>query len=165
MAIEDEGALGMMVAFNRLGATNVSHNVGLVSGIFRSEWDFKGLISTDMMNNAYYFNPESATMATITMMADFAANDNHLNQGDGGVDKTWSYLSPEAIKNDNTLVEQARTNLKYQLFAFANSALMNVSTTRVTPWWEGTIVAVIIVFGVLGAASVAMIVYNGLKGE
>ncbi len=165
MAIEDEGALGMMVAFNRLGATNVSHNVGLISGIFRSEWDFKGLISTDMMNNAYYFNPESATMATITMMADFAAKDNHLNQGEGGVDKTWTYLSPEAIKNDNTLVEQARTNLKYQLFAFANSALMNVSTTRVTPWWEGTIVAVIIVFSILGAATLAMTVYNGLKGE
>ncbi len=165
MAIEDEGALGMMVAFNRLGATNVSHNVGLLKGIFRSEWDFKGIISTDMMNNAYYFNPESATMATVTMMADFAANDNHLNLGTDGKDKTWTYLSPEAIKNDNTLVEQARQNLKYQLFAFANSALVNVKTVRVTPWWEGTIVAVIIIFGVLGVACLGMIVFNGLKGE
>ncbi len=167
MSIEDEGALGMMVAFNRLGATNVSHNVGLIKGIFRSEWNFNGLISTDMMNNAYYFNPESATMATITMMADFAANDNHLNQAkdNSGTDKTWGYLSPEAIKNDNALVEQARQNLKYQLFAFANSALMNVTTVRVTPWWEATIVTCIVVFSVLSLAGGVMVVLNGLKGE
>lgn len=165
MSIEDEGALGMMVAFNRLGATNVSHNVGLIKGIFRDEWAFKGLISTDMMNNAYYFNPESATMATITMMADFAADNSHLNLGTNGKDATWAYLSPEAIKNDNALVEQARQNLKYQLFAFANSAIVNVTTTRVTPWWEGTIVSVIIVFSVLGLAGAVLTVLNGLKGE
>lgn len=165
MAIEDEGALGMMVAFNRLGACNVSHNVGLIKGIFRNEWNFNGLISTDMMNNKYYFNPESATMATVTMMADFAANDNHLNQGTGKVDKTWGYLSEDAIKNDNALVEQARQNLKYQLYAFANSALMNVTTTRVTPWWEATLVAVIITFSIIAAAGICLIVLTGLKGE
>lgn len=165
MAVEDEGALGMMLAFNRLGATNVSHNVGLVKGIFREEWDFKGLISTDMMSNSYYFNPESCTMATVTMMADFHANDNHLNQGNGGVDSTWAYLSPNAIKNDNALVEQARQNLKYQLFAFSQSAIMNVTTTRVTPAWEAALVSMIVIFSVLGTAGTVMVVLNGLKGE
>lgn len=165
MAIEDEGALGMMLAFNRLGATNVSGNRGLVYGIFREEWDFKGLISTDMMNNAYYFDGPSCIMATVTMMADFAANDASITQGAGGVDKTWGFISPESIKNDNALVEQARQNLKYQLYAFSQSALVNVSTTRIIPAWEGTLITMIIVFGILSTAGVALTVLNGLKGE
>ncbi|MCR4698918.1 MAG: glycoside hydrolase family 3 C-terminal domain-containing protein [Bacilli bacterium] len=165
MGIEDAGALGMMVAFNRLGATNVSCNQGLLVGIFRNEWNFLGLISTDMVNNMMYFDPVSSVMATVTMMADFAQNDASVSQGDGGVDKSWAFVSPTTIKQDNTLVEQARQDLKYQLFAFANSALVNVSTTRVIPAWEGSIIALIIVFGVLSAAGVVMIALNGLKGE
>ena len=165
MGIEDAGALGMMVAFNRLGATNVSCNQGLLVGIFRNEWNFLGLISTDMVNNMMYFDPVSSVMATVTMMADFAQNDASVSQGDGGVDKSWAFVSPTTIKQDNTLVEQARQDLKYQLFAFANSALVNVSTTRVIPAWEGSIIALIILFGVLSAAGVVMIALNGLKGE
>jgi beta-glucosidase len=30
----------------------------------------------------------------------------------------------------------ARQNMKYQLYAFSQSAVMNVKTTIVTPWWE-----------------------------
>ena len=165
MAIEDAHALGMMVAFNRLGATNVSGNQGLLVGIFRNEWNFLGIISTDMVNNNYYFDPVSSVMATVTMMADFAQNDASITQGQGGVDKSWPFVNPTTIRNDNTLVEQARQNLKYQLFAFANSALVNVTTTRVIPAWEGTIIALTVVFGVLSLGGVVMIALNGLKGE
>lgn len=165
MAIEDAEGLGMMLAFNRLGATNVSGNRGLVVGIFRNEWGFKGLISTDMMNNANYFDAPSCIMASVTMIADFAANDASITQGNGGVDKTWAFITPNSIKKDNALVEQARENLKYQLFAFSQSALINVTTTRIIPVWEGTIITLIVVFAVLSLAGAVMIVFNGLKGE
>jgi len=135
-AVEDAGSLGLMVAFNRLGATNASHDVSFLKGIIRTEWNFNGLISTDFMSNAYYFNPESCTMATITQMADFAGNNSTLSGGTNGVDATWSYLSDKAIQNDNALVEASRQCMKYQLYAFANSAVLNISTTRVTPSWE-----------------------------
>ena len=70
-----------------------------------------------------------------------------------------------SIKKDNALVEQARENLKYQLFAFSQSALINVTTTRIIPVWEGTIITLIVVFAVLSLAGAVMIVFNGLKGE
>lgn len=155
-AIEDQGALGLMVAFNRIGATNASADTGLQMKLLRGEWAFKGLSSTDMMNNAWYFNAESCVMAGITQMADFGGEDNHLTLGTGGVDKVWTYLSPDAIKNDMTLVTQARQNMKYQLYAFSNSALLNISTTRVTPSWETALKAAKIVFIVLSVALLAL---------
>ena len=135
-ALEDAGGLAVMVAFNRIGATNASHHVGMLKTIIRDEWGYTGVISTDMMNNSYYFTPESMIMATVTQVADFGGNDNHINLGDGGVDATWSYISEDSVKNDATLVNQARENLKYQLYTFANSAVMNVSTVRVDTWWD-----------------------------
>lgn len=152
-SIAEGGALGYMCAFNRMGATNVSHYAELHRDLIRGEWGFKGLITTDMMNNAYYFNPESCAMATITMMADFAGNNSHLNMGADGKDATWTYLSPEAIENDQTLVDASRDAMKYQLYAFANTAIKNISTVRVTPFWETALIALIAVTFTLAAAS------------
>ena len=78
-------------------------------------------------------------MAGITQVADFAQNDNHITEGEGGVDKTWAYISVDAVKNDGALVRQARENLKYQLYTFANSAVLNVSTRKVATWYDNAI--------------------------
>lgn len=170
-AVEDAGALGMMVAFNRLGATNASHNVGMLQNIIRQEWGFNGLISTDMMNNKYYFNAESCIMASVTMIADFAQNDGYIN-ADGNKtagDKDWSYITIEEASKDQALVDQARQNLKYQLYAFANSALLNITTTRVTPWWEaalnGLLIGSSIVTGLCAVAYLGVTVLNAVKKE
>ena len=137
--LEDAHGLAVMIAFNRIGATAAAHHVGMIQKVMRDEWKYTGLISTDMMNNSYYFNPESMVMAGITQVADFATEDNHINQGENGVDKTWPYISVESVKNDATLVNQARENLKYQLYTFANSAVMNVSTEKVATWWDNAL--------------------------
>ena len=137
--LEDAHGLAIMIAFNRIGATGAAHHVGMIQKIMRGEWAYTGLISTDMMNNMYYFNPESMIMAGITQVADFATNDNHISMGDGGVDATWGYLSVNAVKGDAELVNQARQNLKYQLYTFANSAVLNVSTERVQTWWDAAL--------------------------
>ena len=150
-ALEDADALAVMIAFNRVGATPAASHVGMIQTILRDEWGYTGLISTDMMNNMYYFNPESMIMAGITQVADFAANDNHINLGSGGVDATWPHISVDSVKNDSALVEQARQNLKYQLYTFANSAVMNVSTEKVATWYDNAISAVRICSGLLTA--------------
>ena len=147
--LEDGGGLAVMVAFNRIGATNASHYVPMLKNIIREEWGFTGVISTDMMNNSYYFTPESMIMATVTQVADFGGDDNHINQGDGGVDKTWAYISEDSVKNDAVLVDQARENLKYQLYTFANSAIMNISTEKVAVWWDVALNAITIVSAIL----------------
>lgn len=135
-ALSDAFGMGVMIAFNRIGATNASHHVGMIQKIVRGEWGFKGLISTDMMNNSLYFNAESMVMAGITQVADFAADNSHINLGEGGVDAVWPHISLETVSKDSNLVEQARENLKYQLYIFANSAILNISTQRVNTWWD-----------------------------
>ena len=135
-ALNDAFGMGVMIAFNRIGATNASHHVGMIQKIVRGEWGFKGLISTDMMNNYLYFNAESMVMAGITQVADFAADNSHINLGEGGVDAVWPHISLETVSKDSNLVEQARENLKYQLYIFANSAILNISTQRVNTWWD-----------------------------
>ena len=135
-ALSDAFGMGVMIAFNRIGATNASHHVGMIQKIVRGEWGFKGLISTDMMNNYLYFNAESMVMAGITQVADFAAGNSHINLGEGGVDAVWPHISLETVSKDSNLVEQARENLKYQLYIFANSAILNISTQRVNTWWD-----------------------------
>ncbi len=154
-SMEDAKGLAVMIAFNRLGPTNASAYTPLITDILRKEWAFTGVISTDMMNNMYYFTPEGAVMAGITQMADFATNDNHINLGEGGVDGTWGYLSVDAVKNDSALVEKARENLKYQLYTFANSAIMNVSTEKVNVWWD-------IVLNSIKVASTVLLIIGGL---
>jgi len=154
--LEDAKGLAVMIAFNRLGPTNASAYTPLITNILRDEWAYTGVISTDMMNNMYYFTPEGAVMAGVTQIADFATNDNHINLGEGGVDGTWGYLSPKAVENDSVLVEKARENLRYQLYTFANSAIMNVSTEKVDVWWDvalntiKTVSAVLLALGALG---------------
>lgn len=160
-SVEEGGALAMMVAFNRIGAVNASHHVGMLKNIVRNEWGFKGIISTDMMSNEYYFNAESCIMATVTQMADFAGNNSTLG-GANGKDATWSYLSVKAVMNDNDLVIAARECMKYQLYAFSNSIVLNVSTMRVTPWWEAALIAVTSVTAVLSAASAVLFVTSAL---
>ena len=135
-ALSDAFGMGVMIAFNRIGTTNASHHVGMIQKIVRGEWGFKGLISTDMMNNYLYFNAESMVMAGITQVADFAADNSHINLGEGGVDAVWPHISLETVSKDSNLVEQARENLKYQLYIFANSAILNISTQRVNTWWD-----------------------------
>jgi len=147
------GCRAVMIAFNRIGATNAAHHVGMLQKILRGEWAFDGVVSTDMMNNMYYFNAESMVMAGITQVADFATEDNHINQGEGGVDKTWAYISVETVKGDSALVEQARQNLKYQLYTYANSAIMNVSTEKVATWWDTALKTVTYVSGALATVT------------
>ena len=166
--LEDADGMAVMIAFNRIGATNASHYAGMLQNILRGEWGYTGLISTDMMNNNYYFNPESMIMAGITQVADFATNDNHINMGVGGNDATWAYISEETVANDTALVDQARENLKYQLYTFANSAVMNVSTERVQTWWDTAISTVTYASGVLaqmkltGMAAAAVEIVSGI---
>lgn len=154
-ALCDADGMGVMIAFNRIGATNASHHVGMIQDIMRGEWAFTGLISTDMMNNSYYFDAASMVMAGITQVADFAAENSHINMGEGGVDAVWPYISLETVQNDSALVEQARENLKYQLYTFANSAILNISTEKVPTWWDNALSTATYVSGALAVITAA----------
>ena len=101
-------------------------------------------------------------MATVTQMADFAGDNSTLG-GAGGTVATWTYLSVDNVKNDAELVDAARECMKYQLYAFANSAVLNITTTPVVPSWEkalrgviGTTIVLSAGFATLWAVSVVL---------
>ena len=156
--LDEGGGLAVMVAFNRIGATNASHHVGMLKHILREEWGFTGVISTDLANNARYFNAESMIMATVTQRAEFGGDNSYISKTNdhSEFDGTYTYISVDTVKNDATLVEQARENLKYQLYTFANSAVLNIRTVAVVPWWEALLIAAIVIFSVLAAASAVL---------
>lgn len=54
------------------------------------------------------------------------------------------------------LVNQAREDLKYQLYTFANSQVVNVRTREVTPPWESALNGIIIATGILSGAAVIL---------
>lgn len=150
--LDDADGTAVMVAFNRLGATNASHSVGMLKTIMRDEWGFTGIISTDL-SGAPYFSAESMIMATITQVAEFGGNNSFINKDNdhSAGDSKWPFISVNSVKNDAEFVEQARQNLKYQFYTFANSAVLNISTVAVTPWWETAIITAIALTAVLGA--------------
>ncbi len=162
-AMEDAGALGAMTSFSRIGATPVNGSIGVLQNILRGEWGFKGLLSTDMQNNAGFFRPEMCLYAGITMIADFSQNET-MEQVVG----TWPYFTEELIAQDEELVEIARENMKYQLYALAHSAAQNVKTISVTPWWETALNVSIYVgagLSVVFAALYAVSLFKGKKKE
>ena len=51
MSIVEGGALGVMTAFQGLGAEYAETTQALITGVLRREWDFKGAITTDWVVN------------------------------------------------------------------------------------------------------------------
>lgn len=97
----------------------------------RNEWGFKGILSTDMANNAGYFRAEMCLYGGITMIADFSTGETMEE-----VLASWPYLTEALVAKDATLVNYLRQNMIYQLYAFSQSATQNIKTVSVTPWWE-----------------------------
>lgn len=56
MAVEEGQANALMTSFNRIGATWVGGSVGLMQGVLRREWGFKGMIITDYAESPSYMN-------------------------------------------------------------------------------------------------------------
>lgn len=108
--------------------------------------------------NAKYFNAEAMIMATVTQRAEFGGNNSYLSESNNHSegDKTYTYISVDSTKNDAVLVNQAREDLKYQLYTFANSQVVNVRTKSVTPPWESALNGIIIATGILSGAAVIL---------
>ncbi len=88
---------------------------------------------------------------------------NNSPAAEGGADAVWPYISPAAVENDSALVEQARQNLKYQLYTYANSAIMNVSTVRVDTWRDAALRSAQYISGGLCAATAAELAQGALQ--
>ena len=128
IAFRDGNANSLMTAFNRLGCTHVGASKGLMNGILRGEWGFKGYVITDSVKSAKYFLPSECLVA---------GNDRMLG-GSNNV-SVWGYTEDEVADN---LVIQAGVRESYHryLYTYVNSSVMNgisekTDATGAIAWW------------------------------
>lgn len=165
-AFEEGNTLGVMTTFSRIGATPFNAHTGIMQNILRKEWGFKGLVTTDMVNGEGYFRPEACFIGGITMMAQ---NSKTMADISGSEKGKWKYFTVDNVKKDAELVAAGKLNIKYQLYALANSNAQNSYTIKLTPSWETAIIQTInsaIIASVIWAvAYVAFVVLEKMKGK
>ena len=170
-AFESGYCLGGMTAFNRIGASYINGHIGLMQNILRGEWAFKGLLTTDMVNNQYLMVLGDTIMGGITMMANGSGVDDpassHTAPG-----MYWEYCSADNIENDPVIQAQLKENMHYQWYAYANSNLLNGLGNGVNfeiqwlmTWYRALYIAGIVASAVLAAAALVVYVVATLKGK
>lgn len=143
----------VMTAFNRAGAKWASAEKALID-ILRVEFGFDGFVLTDMADS------NGATYMT-TLDGMLAGTDAWLSSGNDH--------SFEQYRGNATIENLMRESVHRIMYVTANySAAMNgmSSTTIIVPlmaWWEIVLIAVLIVFGVLTAGSVAMLALSLIR--
>lgn len=163
-AIVENGVLGVMTAFNRVGITAANAHTGLMKNILRNEWGFKGLVSEDFIMNPNYavlkeYVMNGGTMTTFTGDNDMAA-----------VTEKFAYWTVDNVSKDTELVTALKQAMKYQNYAIANSNAMDgmASSTKlvsVRTWYDNALTAVQIVFAALTVLAAAMYVLDERKSK
>ena len=154
-AIEDAGALAVMTAFNRAGVTADNAHTGLLVGVLRQEWGFKGLISEDAIPWTGYTVLKEAVMNGVTMTTKTGTDSMEE------LAKKWPFWTEENLQRDATLRAALKQCMKYQAFALANSNAMDGLSSssrmvRVRTWYDNLLTALQIAFASLFAAALAV---------
>ncbi len=160
MSADQGNAHATMSGFNRIGTRWCGASTELMNNVLRGEWGFDGFVATDMDNcnngvlcTGYMYAPTAITGGTdIYDGAGNRANHNRETQ-------------LRAYKDDPYVMTKLREAAERIVYTVGQSAAMNgmspdAIVRSITPWWEATLIAVTVVFGVLTLASVAMWVLN-----
>lgn len=143
-------ALGVMSAFNRVGALWCGADKHLLTNVLRGEWDFKGMVISDC--------PVVGYMSFIDGI--LAGND------------IWLYGNPEdsfiKYQNSPTATVAMRQAAKRITYVVSRSSAMNGVNSNtefvvVTNWWQYAVIALNVVLGVAFVGSAVMLVRSFLK--
>lgn len=160
MSSDRGNAHATMSGFNRLGTKWCGASTELMNNVLRGEWGFDGFVATDMDNcnnnvlcTGYMYAPTTITGGT----------DIYDGVGNPAAHNRRNQLN--AYRNDPYVMTKLREACEHIVYAVANSAAMNgmspdAIVRSITPWWEATLIAVTVVFGVVALGSVAMWVLN-----
>ena len=151
LAIENGTALSVMTAFNRVGSTFSGAHKGLITGILREEWDFKGFVLTDMVNPAYMANPRDSFYAGTDGMLT-ASSANNINSNING----WGEFTVEGLAEDMDMQQKIQDAVHRALYIFINSNVTNGSARTahniwVNTWYDNALIAATSVTAVLTA--------------
>lgn len=157
-------ALYMMFAYNRVGCTYSGAHMGLMQGILRGEWGYKGTAISDAVGSRALSRYADGAASVIAGLSQFCVTVESLYCGPSGA------LSPEAITSDPVLFKAVREACHYNLYTAVNSAAMNgysdsMEIINLTPWYWTAVVAADIVVAVLLAASIACYAVSYIKSK
>ena len=161
--LASNAAMGVMTAYNRVGAVYASAHKGLLMQILRNEWGYKGWIVTDMAAAPDYMNwLDSVTAGTSGMLTTSATT---------SASKFGSMESSKAaIAKDTAFQQQMQLAIKSYLYSIARSNAMNGITENtkinyVLTWWQKAIIAAEVVTGVLTCCFVVLDVLDEKKSH
>lgn len=149
------GAMDIMTGFNRIGVRYVATNPSLLTGVLKTEWGYKGHVTTDAGSNSY----KSRLLEQLVAGIDYTCwnNDNsiigtYINNGDG-----------YALK-------LLRLATKHNLYAASRSVSVNglSSSTRVekiVPAWQKALAYGGVGLAVAGAALAGGAIAADVKAE
>lgn len=155
----DKGALGIMTAYNRTGATYTGANAGLLQNILRGEWGYRGYIVSDWGQDPNYMTFKESVIAGTTNF-DFPE-----------LPLEWaSYLTEEnnTFGRDATMQKAVKEAVHNTLYTFANSNIMNTmnETTEyveLNVWWRVAYKALEVIALLIAAAGIAGYTYETIR--
>jgi len=160
IAVQEGNAHGIMSSFNRVGCQWTGASRNLLTGVLRTEWGFDGHVVTDasMMSTSYMRIANGLK----------AGNDCWLSTSDAYVTQINAY------KNDAAMANWLREATHRVLYSTANSSAMNsyivddgitTKTIDITPFWEPTLIAIDIVFGLLLVGSAVVLALTLIRSK
>ena len=148
IAIKEGKTTALMSSFNRIGYTWSGGTTSLCTDLLRNEWEFRGLVLTDMYSMGNTFQSyEQGLRAGNNLWLTFFGSDAELN-----------------CDTSNPTTQNA-------LRESAHSILYAVSQASVTPaeitlnWWYHVGLPIDIIYGVLLVAFIGFTVYQVNKGS
>lgn len=117
------GATGVMTSFNRFGVVWSASHHGLMTGVLRDEWGFKGMTITDMSMNAKWMDYRLGLLAGQDI---WCGQKGSMGTLDGS-------------ENDPAITNAVHTALVRTIYAVTRSNAMNIGNATViavTPVWQ-----------------------------
>lgn len=157
------GALGAMTTFSRIGVVGGNGHTGVMKGILRGEWGFKGLSSSDMVVTGEFFTIQDAAINNVTFMAS-TGPESLLSQ-------YWTdWNDQNKVRSDPDMCEALRDNMHYYLYALANSSALNgispdFVVTNSMSWWQVALIAIGAALAAIAAALAALYVISVVRAR
>ena len=147
-----DGALGVMTAYNRVGATASSANEGVMVNILRGEWGFIGYSVTDFTGVTMKAAPKESILFGTTA---------YCGMGSPSID----YWDAEILSDEPAMIEALKQDMHYALYALAQSYAMdlniNTRTISLVTWWRAAYISLITVSAVI--VTVSALLYVGFS--
>lgn len=152
-SITKGGALGVMSSYNLIGCVPACSDRALLTDVLRGEWGFDGYCITDAKTPSNEREAYYALLAGTDMWCLSQVTTNTLYRG-------------MLEKGDANLMELVRQANKRIYHTYSQSSLINglatdtVIAAEAWSWWQGAMVAIDVIFGVLALGGVAMFVLS-----